>query len=303
MQCNHCGSSILATDQFCMECGQPLVAQRAATPPAEGDAPIWQTATVLTDPGLARAARAAKEGETITCPKCASKLPRSARFCGDCGLPLTDAAAVPASAPARRVATAALPDPIPPLNASPKPASGPAQPVLPPFRASSWAAPAPPDAEIADETMTSLSNAPGAPPQPQAAPAWASPPAAPWGQAASVWASPPAPAAPWGAPQAPAWQPGLPQESSKAAEFQQANPGPLMPGAAAPAVMPFPPQPVVGSGSPSQAFFQAISAIPPVQSLPRKRRYPRGQVITMIVTAIVTVLAASGGVLVLLLSR
>jgi hypothetical protein len=67
--------------------------------------------------------------------------------------------------------------------------------------------------------------------------------------------------------------------------------------------MPFPPLPVAGSGSPSQAFFQAISAIPPVQSLPRKRRYPRGQVITMIVAAIVTVLAASGGVLVLLLAH
>ena len=78
---------------------------------------------------------------------------------------------------------------------------------------------------------------------------------------------------------------------------------PQTPWAAAPAVGPFPPQPAVGNGSPSQAFFQAIAAIPPVQSLPRKRRYPRGQVFTMIVTAIITVLAASGGILVLLLAH
>src|SRR5579885_3620922 len=134
MQCNHCGSSILATDQFCMECGQPLLAQQAmsAQPPAGADAAIWKTPTVLDNSGLVQAARAAKEGETITCPKCASQLPRGARFCGDCGAHLADAAAVPASAPARpaHVAAAALPDPIPPLNASqaPKPASGPAQP-------------------------------------------------------------------------------------------------------------------------------------------------------------------------------
>jgi hypothetical protein len=35
----------------------------------------------------------------------------------------------------------------------------------------------------------------------------------------------------------------------------------------------------------------------------RRGRYPRGQIITMIVAAIVTVLAASGGVLVLLLAH
>jgi hypothetical protein len=315
MQCNHCGSSILATDHFCMECGQPLFAQQAAPaqPPAGADAAIWHTPTVLDNSGLVQAVRATQNGETTTCPKCAARLPRSARFCGDCGTYLADASvAVPASVPARptRVATAALPDPIPPLNASqaPKPAAGPAQPVLPPFRASSWAAQPAPNVEIPDKTMTPLADEPIVPPQPQPAPAWASPPAAPNGQAVPAWASPPAPAAPWSAPQAPAWQPGMPQGTSKAAEFQPPIPISQTPGVAAPAAGPFPPPPAFGSGSPSQAFVQAISAMPMAPALPeirapRKGRYPRGQVITMIVAAIVTVLAATGGVLVLVLAR
>lgn len=67
---------------------------------------------------------------------------------------------------------------------------------------------------------------------------------------------------------------------------------------------PFPPQPAAGGRSASQAFFQAIASIPPMQNAPKKQpRYPRGQVITMIVASIVTVLAAFGGALLLLLSK
>jgi hypothetical protein len=46
-----------------------------------------------------------------------------------------------------------------------------------------------------------------------------------------------------------------------------------------------------------------MAAIPPIQSAPRKKRLPRGQVITMMIAAIVTALAASGGLILLLLSN
>src|SRR6185437_1300703 len=101
----------------------------------------------------------------IPCPKCGSRLPRGARFCGDCGASLAGAAGgAPAAVHPTRVATAALPDPIPPLDttAVTKPASGPAQPVLPPFRAANWPQQPAPQAkqaeEVSDEAPTRLLN-------------------------------------------------------------------------------------------------------------------------------------------------
>lgn len=313
-QCYHCGSSVYTTDRFCMECGtehpaqppaapgsNPLAAPAAASeppapaqsaPPVEVDTSIWQKETILKDAGLAQAARAARADEDITCPNCAARLPRGARFCGDCGARLPDAsAAASAPAPARssRVVTAALPDPIPPLNtnSAPRPATGPVQPVLPPFRASSWAAQPTPPVELSDETLTPLSTEPAAPANGQATPGWGGPPAP----------------APWRAPQPPPWQAGPPQGSLDAGAVQQ--PGAFPPGPAGAATFQqgaFPPQP---AASPSQALFlQKIAAIPPLQSAPSKRRrYPRGQVITMLIASAVTVLAAFGGALLLLLSK
>jgi hypothetical protein len=300
MQCNHCGASIFATDQFCMECGQPISAQ-PATPsqpptwlPVAAAAPSAHNQVVSHAAERPQAARAAQAGDTVTCPNCASHLPRGARFCGDCGTPLPDtSSAAPAQARPPRVAAAALPAPIPPFHAgTPKAASGPVQAVLPPFQPSSWETETEtkPDVHLPDGTMTPLSNKPAAPPNGQAAPGWASPPAP----------------APWAVPPEPVWQPGQLQGSSKAAEFQPPGVFPQPQAAAAPALVPFQPQP---AASPSQAFFQAISAIPPMAPdspatySRRKRGYPRGQVITMIVAGIVTVLAALGGVLVLLLAR
>lgn len=280
MQCNHCGSSVFATDQFCMECGQPIQLPQAAA----------------AEPGAARpteapAPNAAQPEETTACPNCAATLPRGARFCGDCGTPLSaGAAAVPASAPARpaRVATAALPVPIPPLNANPapRPPSGPVPAVLPPFQPVNWAAQAAPDVEIPDATLTPLSNAP----------------AAPANQQAAAWANPPEPA-PWGVPSPAPWLPGQPPGTSNAAEFSPPRGFPQAQVAAAPAPGPVLAQP---AASPSQAFFQAMNAMPMAPALavgqkPRKQRLPRGQVITMIVAAVVTVLAAAGGTILLLL--
>lgn len=298
-QCNHCGSSIYATERFCMECGtvnpaylaqapgaNPSGAQAAAAhnpapaqpqPPAAlpADASFWQNQTLRDTQAPAQAPMPAQEGDSIVCPKCAARLPRGARFCGDCGTRLPGAsAAMPAPAPARpaRVATAALPDPIPPLPAGPgpKPASGPAQSVLPPFRASAWVVQPTPDVAIPDHTMTPLSNE-------QAAPG------------------------PWSAAQPQPWQP---QGSSKASSFTPPTMAPQGPPGAAPLPGPPPMQQTPWSASPSQApFMQARAAVPSMQGARRQSRYPRGQVITMMIAAIVTVTAALGGFIVLLLGH
>ena len=291
MQCNHCGSSIFATDQFCMECGQLISApQGTSVAPPVGQ----PAAAALNAPARGQAANAAQPADTIACANCAARLPRGARFCGDCGTLVADASLAPPVRPAR-VATAALPEPIPPFhaNAAPKPPSGPVQTVLPPFQPASWAAQAIPEPEIAARIVTPPANEPAV---------------ASYGQPALDWASPAAPA-PWATPPEPVWQPGMPQGTSKATEFQAPGPFPQGPMFAAPAPVPFPQQQAAGSSSPSQAFVQAITAMPMAPGLPqvhptRKRsRYPRGQVITMIVSAIVTVVAALGGTILLLLSK
>lgn len=336
------------TDRFCMECGAEhpslAAAAREANAAAAPAASIENTTPTLSP---SNDTERPQEGDTIACPKCGSKLPRGARFCGDCGAALANAAgAVPAARQAS--VAAALPAPIPPLHANEaaKPASGPAQPVLPPFRAANWPeqpapqpaqqakapevddeapthlvsepAPAPtaqpaaawvsPPAPVVQPPMPALANQPAPPNGP--APAWVNAPAAPNGQAAApAWAKPPEPPA-WGAPQAPAWQPGTLQTNSKAAEFSAPHPYPPGPMPAAPVQGAVPPQPAATS-NPSQAFVQAISAMPMAPALPGMRapatrtrqRYPRGQVITMIVAAIVTVMSALGGVIVLLLSN
>jgi hypothetical protein len=300
MQCNHCGSSVVASDQFCMECGQPIqMAPDMA--PGKGTQPTWLPAESLAPagpgPAAARPAPAAPAGDIIPCPNCGAKLPAGARFCGDCGTRLGEGAAVPAAVPAQphRVATAALPDPIPPLVIpAPRPPSGPMPAVLPPFQPGNWAAQATPDVSIPDGTLTPLTAAPAAPPHEQPAAAWANQPApAPW----SV-----QPAAPW--PAAPL------QSTSNAAEFTPPKVFPQVQAAPAPAPLPapgpFPPQPAARGASPSQAFYQAMNALPMAPALApavpvRRQSLPRGQVITMIITAIITVLAALGGTLLLLL--
>jgi hypothetical protein len=323
-QCYRCGSSIEATDRFCMECGtenpaRPAPAQEAAPfaapgaasnqpppaqsqPPARSSAELDEAPTVLDGTGRVQAAAsaaktdtasAARADDTVACPNCASRLPRGARFCGDCGTRLPDAsAAVPAPVrPAR--APVVLPDPIPPFSASagPKPASEPVQPVLPPFRASNRADLPIPNEERLDQTPP--------PPNQQAAPPNAQAPG---------WGIPPAPA-PQGAAQPAPWLPGQPAGNSNASSFQPPAAFPQMPANAAPFQGPFPPQPAAGSASPPQApFLQAMAAMPPGAAAPAKRGaprkgYPRGQVITMLIVAIVTVMAALGGLIVLLAQK
>ena len=99
---------------------------------------------------------------TIACPRCGAPLPKDARFCGDCGERI---GGPPAGAPAQaRVAapvSSALPAPIAPPapQAADRSAADLARPVLPPFRASSWAAQPTPEIGIPDHTWTPLTNA------------------------------------------------------------------------------------------------------------------------------------------------
>jgi hypothetical protein len=323
-QCYQCGSSVYTTDRFCMECGTeypartalaqeaaPSAAPGAATnqpppaqplPPARSSAELDEAPTVLDSTGHVQAAAsaakadtasAAKADDTVACPNCASRLPRGARFCGDCGTRLPDASvAVPAPVRPPR-APVALPDPIPPLSASPgpKPTSGPVQAVLPPFRASNRAELPIPSEEKLDKTLPPPMNQQAMPPNGPAAPGWVSPPA------------------PQGAAQPAPWQPGQPAGNSNAGSFQPPGAFPRMPASAAPFQGPFPPQPAPGSASPPQApFLQAMVAMPPGAAPPSKRDaprkgYPRGQVITMLIVAFVTMMAALGGLIVLLAQK
>lgn len=336
-QCYHCGSSVDTADRFCMECGteypgRAASAQEAAPPAAPTAAPNQplpaqpqpsaqlsaeadEAPTVLDSTGRvqeavsaakADTASAAKADDTVACPNCASRLPRGARFCGDCGTRLPDAsAAIPAPVrPRQQRAPVALPDPIPPLNASPgpKPASGPAQPVLPPFRASNRAELPIPSEEKLDKTLPPSTQQQATPPNGQAAPGWVSPPA-PALQGAVQPAHLPAPQQP--AP----WQPGQPAGNSNARSFQPPAAFPPMPASAAPFQGPFPPQPAAGSASPPQVpFLQAMGGMPPLAAPPAKRgaprkSYPRGQVTVMLIAAFVTVMAALGGLIVLLAQK
>src|ERR1051326_4459076 len=107
MRCNHCGSSIFASDQFCMECGNPITTRPGSDPqqptwlPADVPAlaPIVQHPVAVQDAGRAQAANAMSAG-AAACPNCGARLPQGARFCGDCGTPMANAA-VPVAAPAR----------------------------------------------------------------------------------------------------------------------------------------------------------------------------------------------------------
>ncbi len=334
-QCYQCGSSVEPNDGYCMECGaehparQPSAATiRAVAPAASGinqavqlaqpTMPTWLPAEITPSswqkpllPALARpgdsvaptrTAIPAQEAEGATCPRCHSSLPPGARFCGDCGERMPDATGAspaPASGQPVRPVVAMLPDPIPPLTIGPTPgpAARPPQPVLPPFRASPWAASAAPEAEEMDTSLTALPSgqiAP-APPSGQIVPRN---PGVPAGGAAS--ANPARPAVSGMAP--PTWAPGQIQEPGMVGSFQPPFAPTQGPGMAAPFQPPFAPQPAARNAAPSQApFLQAMASIPPVGV--GRRPYPRSQVIAMLVAALVTVMAGLGGILVLLLGR
>jgi ribosomal protein L40E len=317
-QCYQCGSSVDPSDRFCMGCGaehpagsvpapgmgQPAAPVAAPTPvprnatspaptaptwlPVEAAPAPWPQANapaldVANDP--LQTIRAEQEAESILCPRCSARLPRGARFCGDCGTRLaSDSTALPAPATERsaRPASAALPDPIPPFTpGSPsRLIAKPAQPVLPPFRAPGWATQPAPDVEVPDTTWTPPASG-------QIAPAPAN--AAPWDQNAPAGAMPPArppePAA-GSAPQPFPWVPGQPQGPDSARSFQP----------------PFAqPQASEDAGRPQAPSFQARAAVPPTAASRRRRPYPRGQVITLIIASIVTVGSAIAGLLIQLL--
>lgn len=177
-QCYKCGSAVDETDRFCMECGAlnparlPLagaagqpgnVPGTGPTPPTwlpvDGMPPIAPLSTPASSPRPMLS-----PADTISCPRCGAALPKDARFCGDCGERI---GGPPVGAPAPmyqpRVAapvSSALPAPIAPPapQAADRSAADLARPVLPPFRASSWAAQPTPEIEIPDHTWTPLSN-------------------------------------------------------------------------------------------------------------------------------------------------
>lgn len=269
-----------------VEANLPVSQQPSARPPASG-ALTFQTQL---------SGAAAPEAPAMSCPNCGSSLPQGSRFCGDCGKPLpTASGTLPTSAagPSARPPSAILPDPIPPLvvGAPPRPSALSAQPVLPPFRASGWADQPAPDVEILDTTQPPLSERRGAS-------ATINPPV--WGQAAPNGAPTPGrlSAAPFGAAAQPAsWAPGQPQGPGAAGSFQSPFGPPQRVGSAAPLQAP-----PIGRAAPSQsAFLQAIAAVPPPTA--SSQSLPRGEVIAMIVAAIVTLAATIGGLLALFLSR
>ncbi len=315
--CYRCGALVEPADRFCMDCGAPAPAhpqqahvssQPAApvsSPPAKATTPTWlpvdpsqQLEAAHQVPGIAQgtsgpASTAASPGaDTLICPRCSARLPAYAHFCGDCGLQLRStpgaaprsgnlapashaqpepfrlASAILPQPPAAGGLPAALPDPIPlapPIDE--KPAIQPAKPVLPPFRASAWALEPTPDVEIPDTTWTLSANE-----EPTPAPA-----------------------------HLPPWEQGTPAQPPEPASHAQPVP-PWPPAALGPgAATSFPAataQPYGAKGANPVApamHLQPPGAPPPVK--PRSR-YPRGQVITMIVAAIVTVVAAIAGVIV-----
>ncbi len=313
-QCYRCGAEVEITDRFCMECsaenpagpppggagaaalpmGVPNLAPPARTaptwlPPEDTPLPPMQqpVAPALQEEsnGLLRSTLSATD--SINCPRCGARLPKNARFCGDCGERLgsptsnrpgssslmTIISPPPPVAEAAPWSPAALPDPIaPPLFTSTAAPEASASPVLPPFRASSWAAQPVPDVGMPDSTWM---PPPSGVPADSAAgmPAWnQGAPAAPW--------SPATPAAGIMPPPGPGWAPAPPQGASNAGSFA---PPAMLPGGG-------------GAGPAVSAFLQGISSPPP--STTRQRTYPRGQVIAMIVAAIVTVVAATAGVIV-----
>ncbi len=262
-QCYQCGSDVDETDRFCMECGtlnparaplpgaagQPGGAQeiRPTQPtwlPAQGGSPFASASTPATTPRSLLST-----ADAIPCPNCGSKLPKDARFCGDCGQPIGSSPArlpattyqPPAAPPQARVAApvaSVLPAPIAPPAPQPAERSAPdlARPMLPPVHASSWAAQPTPDISLPDHTWTSLAR--GQPVQAAAPMFWAE--------------SPPPPMSPPG----------------------------VIPGNA----------PVQPQGFAGVSFPQVAA--------PQRSKHPRSQVITMIVAAIVTVVAATAGVIV-----
>lgn len=175
-QCYKCGSDVDEADRFCMECG----ALNPARPPLSGTAgrpgnvpgtgptpPTWLPADGV--PPIAPVSAPASTprsmlspADTIACPRCGASLPKDAQFCGDCGERI---GGPPAGAPVQaRVAapvSSALPAPIAPPapQAADRSAADLVRPVLPPFRASSWAAQPTPEIEIPDHTWTPLTNA------------------------------------------------------------------------------------------------------------------------------------------------
>jgi len=312
-QCYQCGSEVEATDRFCMECRAENPAGAAgpvalpagipgATPAFRSTTPTWlppedaplplvqQSAPQPAYTGSAGGARTVlSDNDAINCPRCNAKLPKNARFCGDCGERLGNLAPIlprsesslqagisppPPVALAGPVPPAVLPAPIaPPISLAGAPSAAPSSAVLPPFRASSWAAQPVPDVPIPDTTWLPppVEGAAGAPSWPSVPPASWPQPGVAMPQAASPWPSPavgsPAPG--------PAWAPA--------------------PGANG--VGPFAPPAGAGAASPAVAnFLQGIAA--PAPPVAKKPTYPRGQVITMIAVALVTIGAAIAGLIV-----
>lgn len=260
-QCYKCGSDVDEMDRFCMECGalnparaplpgaagQPGSAQeiRPTQPtwlPAQGGPPRAPMSSPATTPRSLLSV-----ADTIPCPRCGSKLPKDARFCGDCGEPIGSPPPAatsyqPPEAPpqARAAAPVAsvLPMPIAPPAPQPVERSAPdlARPMLPPLRASSWAAQPTPDISLPDHTWTPLNSA------------------QPVGAANQMF-------------------------------WAESSPPPVSPAGAIPNYAPAQPQGFAGVSFPQVAP-------------PQRSTHPRGQVITMIVAAIVTVVAATAGVIV-----
>ncbi len=307
-QCYQCGSNVEPDDRFCMQCGADYPARRpdapSQPPPAQAGAvqgapkystmPTWLPAedvpNLLQKPTSSpQAADKTPEAASISCPKCGSKLPAGARFCGDCGERLAgtlSAASVPEAGFPARLPSEALPDPIPPLvvGPPPRPSAPIAQPVLPPFRAPGWANQPTPDVEIPDDTLTPLLTAA----DPQAMPGNAPP----WGQAAPIGTPDASPAA-----QLRPWAPGQFQGPGSAGSFQP----PFRPAQPVGNEIPFQAPPPGRAGTPPAAFLQAMAAVPPPKT--KRRALSRGQIITMIIAAIVTVSATIGGLLTIFLAR
>lgn len=245
-----------------------------------------------------QAASIAQEAATFPCPNCGANLPQGARFCGDCGerMPTASTSFPTLPVPPARSPSAALPEPIPPLIVGPplSPAASPAQPMLPAFHAPGWAVQPAPDVEIPDNTQTP----PPVLDDPQAAPITPSP----WNLVAPIGApfpgSLPGQAANPMMQPAP-WPPAQPQGPGGVGLFQS----PFDPTQRVGGIAPFPAPPPDRAMPPPSPFLQALTAVPPLTPRRRRQPLPRGQVITMIIVAIVTVGATIGGLLTLFLSR